>query len=325
MVMKIGVEIKNLPEILECLYFGLTQTTYLWKTFNMLARWKQFDLLENYLKQPMFNIHTENQDKFIVRAIKMTAFFATMYRTSVGLTIIFFAIFPYIEHTTPLPGWFPINTDKYQFIIYVYQLCALILNGYNHTSLDCINAAMISLASSQFEILKDNLQNVTNDLPKNEKDKNRLITKRLRRNIDHHNMILNFVKEIEEMYSTGIFIQFLCSIIIMCVTGFQMSPKKIQYVTLVLYFFCNLNQVAIYSWFGHDILDKSSGVGEACYMSEWNTLNPNVNKYLFIIMERSKIPTILTAGKFFNLTLGTLMMILRTSYSYLAVLKQMYN
>ncbi|GJQ74267.1 hypothetical protein Trydic_g19167 [Trypoxylus dichotomus] len=186
------------------------------------------------------------------------------------------------------------------------------------------------MASAQFEILKDNLMQLKRPDDDNltVEQQDAIIQRRVKISVIHHNHIIEFISYIEDMYSNVIFVQFLCSIIIMCVTGFQvfvMPPSRIHYITLVLYFFCNLTQIAIYSWFGHDILTKSGGIGLACYMTEWNAVSPKTRKLISIIMERSKIPIILTAGKFFNLSLSTFMMILRTSYSYLAVLQQMYK
>lgn len=45
---------------------------------------------------------------------------------------------------------------------------------------------------------------------------------------------------------------------------------------------------------------------DACYMTEWVACGPLVRKTLFLIMERSKRPLILTAGKFIILSLSSL-------------------
>nr|AVH87245.1 odorant receptor 4 [Holotrichia parallela] len=330
MIGNIIEKVDNVPLILETLYFGLTQTTFLCKAYNLIVNKHKVSLLETYLKKPIFNQYTVDQYNFIKKAVRICNMFAKTFRFFVGITIAFYAIFPFIEHTLPLPGWFPFDKRKYSYILYIYHLVCLILNGYNHTSLDCINAAMISIASAQFEILKDNLHNLRrdedNDLTIDQQDA--VVRTRVKNCVLHHNVIIKFVALIEDMYSNVLLIQFLCSIIIMCVTGFQVfviPPARMHYITLVLYFCCNLTQTAIYSWFGHDILAKSSDIGLACYMTEWNVLSPKARKLISIIMERSKIPIILTAGKFINLSLNTFMMIVRTSYSYLAVLQHMYK
>ncbi|KAI4458986.1 odorant receptor [Holotrichia oblita] len=295
MIGKIATEQDKVEIILEALYFGLTQITFLCKICNVIICNYKVGRMKAYLKKPVFNIHTKEQDIFIQNAIDMCHLFAKTYRFFVGLTITFYAIFPFIENTLPLPGWFPMDMNKYWFFIYIYQLVCLILNGYNHTSFDCMNASLISMASAQFEILKDNLLNLkrSDDDTLTIDQEDRITRKKIAKCVTHHNHIIKFVSYIDDMYSNVIFVQFLCSIVIICVTGFQVFV--------------------------------SGGIGLACYMTEWNTICPETRKLIFIIMERSKIPIVLTAGKFFNLNLSTLMMILRTSYSYLAVLQQMYK
>lgn len=50
---------------------------------------------------------------------------------------------------------------------------------------------------------------------------------------------------------------------------------------------------------------QSSAIGEAVYMSEWYRFGTEVNRALWIIMERSKRPMKLTAVKLFALSLDT--------------------
>lgn len=192
MIGQILLEEDKVEVILEVLYFGLTQTTFLCKICNVIICNYKVGRMKAYLKKTAFNIHTKEQDIFIQNAIDMCHLFAKTYRFFVGLTITFFAIYPFIENTLPLPGWFPMDVNKYWFSLYIYHLVCLILNGYNHTSFDCMNACMISMASAQFEILKDNLVNLkqseNNELTIDQQDQ---ITRRKIANcVIHHNHII---------------------------------------------------------------------------------------------------------------------------------------
>lgn len=50
---------------------------------------------------------------------------------------------------------------------------------------------------------------------------------------------------------------------------------------------------------------KSTTIQDSCYLSDWINFDTKVRKTLFIIMERSKRPVYLTAGKFANLSLDS--------------------
>lgn len=51
---------------------------------------------------------------------------------------------------------------------------------------------------------------------------------------------------------------------------------------------------------------QSDQISQACYMSNWYESHIAVRKILFIMMERTKRPFIVTAGGFFTLSLPTL-------------------
>lgn len=51
---------------------------------------------------------------------------------------------------------------------------------------------------------------------------------------------------------------------------------------------------------------QSSSIGNSCYNAEWYRCSTKVRKYIFLIMERVKIPVQLSAGIFFTISLLTL-------------------
>nr|XP_022900457.1 odorant receptor Or2-like [Onthophagus taurus] len=150
-------------------------------------------------------------------------------------------------------------------------------------------------------------------------------------------LIFSFVQRVEEIFTYGIFFQMISGVIILCMTGIQflIVSKKLYFCTdketslrfflMTFYFITMVFQIAIYEWFGQIILEKSSDLVQCCYMSNWTDFNTKNKKMLFIIMERAKRPIILTAGYFVTLSLATFMSILRSAYSYFAVLRQMYQ
>lgn len=86
-----------------------------------------------------------------------------------------------------------------------------------------------------------------------------------------------------------------------------------------------IGETGMYCWFGNDLYEKvitnqhlfeliiinlqSSILVEACYFMKWYKCNTKIKRILLIMMERSKRPLSLTAGKFLLLSLATLMMV----------------
>ncbi|XP_064212237.1 putative odorant receptor 85d [Tribolium castaneum] len=138
----------------------------------------------------------------------------------------------------------------------------------------------------------------------------------------------SYVKNVEKTFSKGIFIQFFASVIVICFAGFLIIITPVlsmQFLYLTLYFMCMISQVAIYCWYGHYVMTTSDEIGQDFYMSNWYESDVAFRKDIIIFMERVKKPVTFTAGNFITLSLVTLTRILRSSYSYVAVLQHLYN
>ncbi|KAF7286861.1 hypothetical protein GWI33_003915 [Rhynchophorus ferrugineus] len=154
----------------------------------------------------------------------------------------------------------------------------------------------------------------------------------IKRNVSFHVELIRATEIIEDIFSYGILSQFAASISVICFTGFELilfSPDTSNYFMLITYglhllsyMACMVVQVSIYCSFGHNVMTESSDIGQALYLSNWYMSDLSIRKELLILMERVKRPIILTAGKLFPLTLSTLTMIFRSSYSFFAVLQR---
>uniref|UniRef100_A0A6P7FSF3 Odorant receptor 45a-like n=1 Tax=Diabrotica virgifera virgifera TaxID=50390 RepID=A0A6P7FSF3_DIAVI len=82
-------------------------------------------------------------------------------------------------------------------------------------------------------------------------------------------------------------------------------------------------EIFTFCYFGHLLKTKSTDVEDACYMFNWDESSKPVQKMLLIMMIRAHKPLAVQAV-FVNFSMTTLTAILRTSYSYAAVLRRFY-
>lgn len=73
-------------------------------------------------------------------------------------------------------------------------------------------------------------------------------------------------------------------------------------------------QVAMYCWYGNEVMLTSANIRDAAYNLGWCDCGPKVSSYLFIIMERSKRPAMLTAGKYAQLSLRALAQVRKLNF-----------
>ncbi|XP_046739556.1 odorant receptor Or1-like [Diprion similis] len=146
--------------------------------------------------------------------------------------------------------------------------------------------------------------------------------------IEHHGAIIRFANEVKDVFGIGILVQFAVSSIILCLTCFELtllSPGSLQFCSMLLYQGCMLLEIFFYCWHGNGIIYKSEDLMLAPFQCRWTTCSPRFKNTLRIVMCRMQRAHKLTVGRVFNLSLETFSMILRTAYSFYAVLQRVHS
>ncbi|XP_066245772.1 odorant receptor 94a-like [Euwallacea similis] len=115
---------------------------------------------------------------------------------------------------------------------------------------------------------------------------------------------------------------------VICNIGFQLVIVKIfsySFLHMIIYLTAMLCQLGLYCWYGNEIIFESYGIGNACYESDWTNCGPQAKRMLFIIMEGSKRPLRMRAGKFSDLSLASFTSVLRSAYSFFALIQRLYT
>lgn len=84
-----------------------------------------------------------------------------------------------------------------------------------------------------------------------------------------------------------------------------------------------LTQLTVYSFVGDYLKSQMEEVGLFLYQSTWYDLPAKLARNLIFIIMRTRSPVKLQAGNFIVVNLATYMSILKTSISYLSVLRVM--
>lgn len=110
--------------------------------------------------------------------------------------------------------------------------------------------------------------------------------------------------------------------------GFQLIlALKVNNLTMVVrslgVLIAFLAQITTYCVIGDYLKSEMEEVGSSIYQSVWYNLPAKLTKNLTFILMRSQTPVQLQAGSFIVVNLETYMSILKTSMSYLSVLRVM--
>ncbi|KAJ3666968.1 hypothetical protein Zmor_002384 [Zophobas morio] len=216
--------------------------------------------------------------------------------------------------------------------VYVILILGLVYASFACGTIDPLIGGLAHQATAQLQVLKDNLENLgrhskqdflnLENIDENTKSKN--IDLAIKNCIRHHQTIIDFVCEYQECFSMVVFSQFTESTLTIGLLCFQISKT----LELDIYFLIAMNylsllffQIFFYCYYGTLLIEESKTLPTAVYMSRWYEYNIQTKRTLNILMERSKRPMVVRAGKLFDLSLDTFTTVLKRAYSFVAVLR----
>ncbi|RZB39074.1 7tm 6 domain containing protein [Asbolus verrucosus] len=304
---------------------------------EMLATLKSYCLIKNMkmLKQLMITI---NSDLFQPKNLQQRQLIQPTLNawTKVVLTFWFFTIcwlfftmlcpiFDNIfkEYLLPLPAWYPYDTrssPQYE-LTYLHQFVAITCLCMVTVNIDSLIAALNMYVGAQFDILCDDLRHF------NETGENVSINfnEKLKKCIQHHREILQFAQYTNDFYNWLIFVEFFVGGISIGLAMFQLTlvvPFSSEFHSFITYVYAISVQTFMYCWFGNEIELKSTKLPYAVFESDWIGLPSDIRKKMIIFLLRTHKPLKMSAFGLFYLSLETFVRILRTAWSYFALLRQ---
>ncbi|XP_076375599.1 uncharacterized protein LOC117228201 [Megalopta genalis] len=146
--------------------------------------------------------------------------------------------------------------------------------------------------------------------------------------ITRHQQLLKLSDDLNDTISSILIMQLFSSCLLICTTGFQfirsLSTNNIVMVIKTIIVMCTLlAQLFAYSYIGEYLKIQFEGVGYWIYCSTWYNMPRKLSLDVVFILMRSQNPVYLKAGRFFVVNMETYMSIVKTSMSYLSVLRVM--
>ncbi|NP_001177506.1 odorant receptor 66 [Nasonia vitripennis] len=209
-------------------------------------------------------------------------------------------------------------------IVYFFQgILMIIADSVSKT----LFISMIFHVSSQIYELRNNLEQYSRHSNDGYENKN---FKRLKLVVQQHLKILSLVRRIDHIYSYVALFQIVFSSIIICVTGFVIitameSANIMLLVKFMTFIIAMLAQVSYFCFAGQYLLNKGESIVEMINSSFWYNSQCKDVKVLIFVLTNAQKPLTVSGANIFNLSAETFTMIVKTSASYLSVLRAMYT
>ncbi|XP_033344022.1 odorant receptor Or2-like [Bombus vosnesenskii] len=210
---------------------------------------------------------------------------------------------------------------NYYYCLSVAQRSCLFIFKYELGN-DSLFFGIIFHLCGQVEILKLDFKRLRNETEKTREHFSAL-TKR-------HVYLLNLAKMLDDTISSILAVQLFTSCTLICTSGLQfIIALSVGNIVMTIKTFIVLGtllgQLFAYSYVGDYLNRQMEGIGDSIYSCSWYDIPKSVTKDIIYVIMRAQDPVYLKAGKFFILNMETYMSIIKTSMSYLSVLRVMIS
>ncbi|XP_071052649.1 odorant receptor Or2-like isoform X2 [Onthophagus taurus] len=216
----------------------------------------------------------------------------------------------------------------------LYQYVCVTLFAVIIVTVDVLLCCIMAQLSVQFKILRNAFENMRNRAkemanigpnPKNEEECMRII---LGEYIHHHCAVFQLAAELEDLINVIVLGATGVDTILLCFLLYQCARYPIGSVTFLqnfFYYWIIVTQVSMYCYWGNEITSEAEELATAAGNVNWPGTSLSVPRGLVLVIARSQKPLFMTIGKFFPLSLTTLMSLLKGSFSYFTVMRQTNN
>ncbi|CAD0195029.1 unnamed protein product [Chrysodeixis includens] len=196
--------------------------------------------------------------------------------------------------------------------------------------MDAFIATVLNQCKTQLIILRMNFESLPEraaDVVKSESSLSydAVLMKLFRECLAHYEKITETCKMLQDIFGTAILIQFGIGGWILCMAAYKivsLSMLSTEFASMTLFISCILTELFLYCYYGNEVTDESNRVSESIYSMEWRRAGLSFQRSLVLVMERAKRPLRPAAGLVIPLSLDTFVKIIKSSYTFYAVLRQ---
>ncbi|XP_076165265.1 odorant receptor 10-like [Ptiloglossa arizonensis] len=204
--------------------------------------------------------------------------------------------------------------------IFFMEYTMLLFTSTGNLGSDSLFYGIIFHLCGQAELLKLDFTKLVNE-SENTVDRFNVLTTR-------HRYLLQLFEKLNDTISNILIIQLFTSCVLICTSGFQfIRALNVQNIVLTIKTLIVattlLTQLFAYSYVGEYLKNQMEGIGYSAYSSRWYDIPSNISRDIVFVLMRVQVPVHLRAGKYLVVNMETYMNIVRTSISYLSILRVM--
>ncbi|XP_026668788.1 odorant receptor 82a-like [Ceratina calcarata] len=218
-----------------------------------------------------------------------------------------------------------VNKSPTNEIMLFAEVFSLFIANSTTVGVFSLSAVLAAHARGQFNILMLRITELVNG---SEKPKKTTTFNDIGMLVEHHLRTLNFVSTTEEVMNRIYFLELLRCVLAISILGYLIlmdwddrEVKKLTTYFVVLISICFNMFIMCYN--GEIIAEQCNDVGDVIYMTNWYDLPDKMILDLIFVIARSNVVVEITAGKIIHMSVSTFGQMMKTSFAYLNMFRQM--
>ncbi|KAI7815208.1 Odorant receptor Or114 [Rhyzopertha dominica] len=293
-----------------------------------------FERVEQFKNSSESEMDEVNMQKFYV----MSKSFARFWATTCFLASFAIYAWPLLtsgDRKLSVPLWYPYNwkVSPYYEVTMFAQCILEIIIPTSYVAVDTIFPCIAILVVGQFKILgtASCFRNKRLNHQLKAKIEEILISQQFEEVIDDllqkyivfHQDILDFCRELENVFSPFMFVKVNLNLLYFCMLIFCVITANDESFLIAITMCMSATAVELFmqTYFPHLVQEMSVNVGSYIYKGPWYLCPKNFRRSIIFIQMRSHKPVKFTAGKVSKLNLESFVAFLNRILSYVAVLK----
>nr|WCC57455.1 odorant receptor 58.2 [Papilio glaucus] len=141
-----------------------------------------------------------------------------------------------------------------------------------------------------------------------------------------HRTLIRLSRDVEQQFTFALLINFINGSIIICFCGYcSVFVEKWNEFNYKIFLITATLQIWIFCSYGQKLLDSSEGIADAVYCCGWYNAPQRIKRSLIIILYRAQRQVCITTYGFSVISMASYSTILKTSWSYLMLLVNVFE
>uniref|UniRef100_A0A182WR27 Uncharacterized protein n=1 Tax=Anopheles minimus TaxID=112268 RepID=A0A182WR27_9DIPT len=148
---------------------------------------------------------------------------------------------------------------------------------------------------------------------------------RLQRIVKLHYTAIECTKLLDNILSLILLIQFVGCLLLLCLLLFYITRNhNLNVINIGVLFSSILIEMMCFSYLGNQLTEENAAISNSAFNCHWYEEPIVIRKYFQRIILQSHRKATITAGKFYNVNIVTFAQLIKTSYTYYMIMKEMF-